>query len=83
MSGGALGREAIRAIRSGEVRDVLLALVDEGWQPVRWTGKCHLLLQHETGARITASSTASDRHAAKSLHRAARNAVARQRSRQS
>jgi predicted RNA binding protein YcfA (HicA-like mRNA interferase family) len=77
VSAAGIGREALRGIQNGPVRQVVQELMGQGWQVIRWTGKNHLLLEHSSGARVTASGTASDQHAYKMLRRSARNALRR------
>lgn len=83
MSGANIGRDAIRGIRGDGMREAVRELMDQGWQAVRWTSRNHLLLEHDTGARVTASCSASDRHACKAFRRSARSALSRQGHRQS
>ncbi len=75
---GITTREAIRGIRGEGMRDAVRELMDQGWQALRWTSRNHLLLQHPTGARVTASCSASDRHAFKTFRRNASAALERQ-----
>ena len=82
MSGARAGREAIRGITDPGMRDAVRELVGQGWAVLRWTGKRHLLLEHPTGARVTASCTTRDGNAYKTFLQNARRAV-RQSRRQS
>lgn len=83
MIGAGVGRDALRGIRGDGMREAVLQLMNQGWQAIRWTSQNHLLLSHPSGGRVTASCSASDRHAAKALVRSARNALTRQERRQS
>lgn len=75
--------EVLRGIRGDGMRDAVRKLMSEGWSPIRWTSRNQLLLSHPGGARVTAPCGSSDRHARQCLLRAARNAIVRQRPRQS
>jgi hypothetical protein len=55
-------------------REALRAL--PGWEPVRCTGKGHMVLRHvETGAQVTMSCSPSDQRSLLNLLRVARRAV--------
>lgn len=67
--------DLVRGIR-GDIRATVMELIGEGWQPIRWTSGGHLLLEHPSGARCSASCSSSDRNGCRMLRRQARRALA-------